>query len=397
MTGKHIGLFITGGIAAYKMPALVRALIRAGHEVKTVVTPSALEFVTAASLATVSKHAVLTDANATADPTHVAHVALAQWLDLAVVVPATANTIAKLAHGLADNIVTTSLLAFNGPKLVVPAMNDQMWLNPLTQANVATLAQAGYHILPPATGFLAEGYSAVGRMPDLPVIEAAIATLQPTAWLAGKRVLVSAGGTRERLDPVRYLTNDSSGKMGTALANVAAAAGAAVTLVTTASQPVLPNVKVQAVATAAELAAAMQTEYAAADIVIMAAAVADFRPAQSADHKLKKATPTAGMTLELVANPDILAGLGQTKTHQYLAGFAAETDDLIQNATAKLAKKGADLIVANEVGHGRGFNAPDNAAVLLRPHRAPVTLAMQPKVELAAAILRAIAQDLEGR
>ncbi|WP_179395593.1 bifunctional phosphopantothenoylcysteine decarboxylase/phosphopantothenate--cysteine ligase CoaBC [Lacticaseibacillus absianus] len=388
---QHIGVMVTGGIAAYKVPLLIRSLIRGGAEVRVAMTQAAEAFVTAATLATVSKHSVLTDAREFAEPAHVAHVALAHWMDQAVVVPATANTIAKLAAGLADNVVTTTLLAFGGQKLLVPAMNDQMWVNPQTQANVAHLRDMGWQVLPPATGFLAEGYAAVGRMPDLPVIEAFIATAQPEPFLAGQTVLITAGGTRERLDPVRYIGNDSSGKMGTALANVAAAAGAQVTLVTTGDQPVLPGVTVISVTTAQAMQTAVQAAFAAADVVIMAAAVADYRPKYTATQKLKK-TGDAGLTLELVQNPDILAGLGATKTHQFVVGFAAETNDVLANATAKLARKHVDMLVANRVGDGHGFNAATNQVTLLTPDQAPVSVPEASKVNVAAAILRHIQQ-----
>ncbi|MFD1393607.1 bifunctional phosphopantothenoylcysteine decarboxylase/phosphopantothenate--cysteine ligase CoaBC [Lacticaseibacillus jixianensis] len=394
MMAKNIGVFVTGGIAAYKTPNIVRLLIKAGYDARVAMTASAGHFVTAETLATVSKHAVLTDASEFAAPEHVAHVALAHWMDVALVVPATANTLAKMAFGLADNVVTTTLLAFNGLTLVVPAMNDQMWANPQTQANVAHLRARGVRVLEPAVGFLAEGYSAKGRMPAEAVVALFVQTATSDQFLAGCKVVVTAGGTRERLDPVRYLTNDSSGKMGTALANVAAAAGAQVTLVTTAAQPVLPAVQQVAVASAAEMKAAVEAHFAAADIVIMAAAVADYRPAQAADHKLKK-TGEAGMTLPLVQNPDILKALGAAKTHQFVAGFAAETDHVLANAAAKLARKHVDLLIANQVGAGRGFNADDNEVVLLWPDRAPQPLARASKLTLASQILRQI-QEVRG-
>lgn len=386
---KKIGVFITGGIAAYKTPNLIRQLIKAGNDVRVAMTSAAANFVTPQTLATVSKHAVLTDANEFAAPEHVAHVALAHWMDVALVVPATANTLAKMAGGLADNVVTTTLLAFNGLTLAVPAMNDQMWANAQTQANVARLRERGVQVLEPAEGPLAEGYSGKGRMPADEVILTFVQTATTDQYLAGNRVLVTAGGTRERLDPVRYLTNDSSGKMGTALANAAAAAGAQVTLVTTVQRAVLPGVTVVPVAAAEEMQTAVQQAFTQADLVIMAAAVADYRPTKAADHKLKK-TGDAGMTLELVQNPDILAGLGQTKTHQFVAGFAAETNDLMANATAKLARKHVDMLIANQVGEGVGFNTDDNAVVLLQPEAAPITLPQAPKLVLAQQILQHI-------
>ena len=386
---KKIGVFITGGIAAYKTPNLVRLLIKAGFEVRVAVTPAATNFVTVQSLATVSKHAVLTDAAEFAAPEHVAHVELARWMDLALVVPATANTLAKMAAGMADNVVTTTLLAFAGLKLVVPAMNDQMWANPQTQANVAHLQDLGVQVLTPATGFLAEGYTGQGRMPDEAVITQFAALATSDQYLRGVKVLVTAGGTRERLDPVRYLTNDSSGKMGTALANAAAAAGAKVALITTAHQVTLPAVEVEKVETAEQMNAEVQARFDQTDIVLMAAAVADYRPREVASSKLKK-TGDQGLTLDLVQNPDILAALGASKTHQFVAGFAAETNDLLQNAQAKLARKQADMLIANRVGKGLGFNRDDNAVTLLQPGQAPIELAQAPKLELAQQILRRI-------
>ncbi|MFD1484352.1 bifunctional phosphopantothenoylcysteine decarboxylase/phosphopantothenate--cysteine ligase CoaBC [Lacticaseibacillus baoqingensis] len=391
MTSQNIGIFVTGGIAAYKVPLLVRALVRAGHAVRVAMTPAAQAFVTEGTLATVSKHAVLTEHNEFAQPEHVAHVALAHWMDMAVVVPATANTIAKLAAGIADNAVTTTLLAFNGPKLLVPAMNDQMWLNAQTQANVAHLTAQGVAVLPPAVGFLAEGYQAVGRMPEVDVIEVFIDSYQPKPFLQGKHLVITAGGTRERLDPVRYISNDSSGKMGTALANIAAAAGAAVTLVTTAKRPVLPNIQVQQVQSAVEMQAAVDHQFADCDAVIMAAAVSDYRPKTVSDHKLKKPNATAGLTLELEQNPDILAGLGRQKTTQLVVGFAAETDDVLVNAAKKLQTKHADLLIANRVGQGIGFDQETNAVWLMRPNQAPEAIAEAPKTVIAAKILQMLA------
>lgn len=386
---KKIGVFVTGGIAAYKTPNLVRLLIKAGFEVRVAMTPAAANFVTVQSLATVSKHAVLTDAAEFAVPEHVAHVELARWMDLAIVVPATANTLAKMVMGLADNVVTTTLLAFAGLKLVAPAMNDKMWANPQTQANLAHLQQQGVQVLPPATGFLAEGYSGKGRLPDEAeiVLFAQLATTDQ--YLAHTRVVVTAGGTRERLDPVRYLTNDSSGKMGTALANAAAAAGAEVTLVTAAHQVTLPGVTVVPVTTAKDMNTAVQARFAETDIVIMAAAVADFRPSETANHKLKK-TGDQGLALNLVQNPDILATLGTQRTHQFVAGFAAETDKLLVNAEAKLARKHVDMLIANQVGKGQGFNQDDNAVTLLQPGQPPVSLPRAAKLVLAQQILRYI-------
>lgn len=392
MLHKHIGIFITGGIAAYKVPNLIRMLIKAGHEVQVAMTPAAGAFVTPQTLATVSKHPVLTDQNEFSDPAHVAHVAFAHWMNLALIVPATANTIAKLANGLADNVVTSTLLAFSGPKLVVPAMNDQMWLNTQTQANIAHLKTLGMRVLPPATGFLAEEYQAVGRMPDEAVITLFVETYQAEPTLTGQNIVISAGGTKERIDPVRYIGNDSSGKMGTALANVASALGAEVALITTASLPTLPEVQVTAVQSASEMQQAVLAHFEASDVAIMAAAVADYHVLAPSDHKLKKTSAQSGLTLHLEQNPDILKTLGETKTHQLVVGFAAETDDLLQHAQTKLAKKHADLLIANLVGGGHGFNQDTDAVWLLQPNSEPIQVPEASKLEIAETILNTIQQ-----
>lgn len=394
MKKQQIALFVTGGIAAYKTPLLVRALVKAGHDVRVAMTTSAEKFVTPETLAIVSKHAVLTDGHEFDHPEHVAHVALAHWADLGVIVPATANTLAKLAAGMADNVVTTTLLAMAAPKLMVPAMNDQMWQNPQTQHNMTKLTEEqGYLLLPPATGLLAEGYVGVGRMPEPEQIALYIENLDEPR-LKDRRIIVSAGGTKERLDPVRFLTNDSSGKMGTAIANAAAGAGASVTLVTTKQLPVVPGVTVKQVTSAQSMADAILNEFAQADAVVMAAAVADYRAPTISDHKLKKVDTNSGLTLTLVQNPDILATLGQKKTHQVVIGFAAETNDLLANAQVKLMKKKADMIVANVVDATHGFNADTDAVTLLRPDQPPVTLPEMPKQQVAAALIKQLATML---
>lgn len=386
-TIKNIAVMITGGIAAYKVPLLVRGLVRDGYQVRVAMTPAAATFVTAATLSTLTKAEVVNDAHEFDHPEHVVHVELARWADMMLVVPATANSLAKFANGLADNVVTSTWLAFDGPRLVVPAMNDKMWANAATQSNVRRLKDMGVRVLPPAEGFLAEGYSAVGRMPDLDVIQLFVETYQAKQPLVGKRVLVSAGGTQERIDPVRYIGNDSSGKMGTAVANAAAAAGAEVTLVATKMLPVLPGVEAVYVTSAAELHDAMLANFDAADLVVMAAAVADFRPVDVSGTKIKKQSADDGLHLDLVQNPDILAAMGAQKSHQYLVGFAAETNDLVANAQAKLAHKGADMIVANPVGYGQGFNADTDTVTILRRGQEPLALDEAAKRDVAATIV----------
>ncbi|KRM87517.1 bifunctional phosphopantothenoylcysteine decarboxylase/phosphopantothenate--cysteine ligase CoaBC [Lacticaseibacillus thailandensis] len=393
-TIKNIVVLITGGIAAYKVPLLVRSLMRADYTVRVAMTPAAATFVTPATLATLTKHEAVTDDHEFDHPEHVVHVELAQWADMMLVVPATANSLAKFAQGLADNVVSTSWLAFDGPKLVVPAMNDKMWANAATQSNVRRLKDMGVRVLPPAEGFLAEGYTAVGRMPDLDVIQLFVDTYQAKQPLAGKQVLVSAGGTQERIDPVRYIGNDSSGKMGTAVANAAAAAGADVTLVATKMLPVLPAVDAVYVTSAAEMHDAMLANFEGADLVVMAAAVADFRPTTVSGNKIKKQSGDDALHLDLVQNPDILAEMGAQKSHQYLVGFAAETNDLVANAQAKLERKGADMIVANPVGYGQGFNTDTDTVTILRPDQAPLALDEAAKTEVASTIVRLAAMAM---
>ncbi len=249
-------------------------------------------------------------------------------------------------------------------------------------------------VLPPAEGFLAEGYTAVGRMPDLDVIQLFVDTYQAKQPLAGKQVLVSAGGTQERIDPVRYIGNDSSGKMGTAVANAAAAAGADVTLVATKMLPVLPAVDAVYVTSAAEMHDAMLANFEGADLVVMAAAVADFRPTTVSGNKIKKQSGDDALHLDLVQNPDILAEMGAQKSHQYLVGFAAETNDLVANAQAKLERKGADMIVANPVGYGQGFNTDTDTVTILRPDQAPLALDEAAKTEVASTIVRLAAMAM---
>lgn len=394
---KNIAIYITGSIAAYKVPLLVRSLIKDGHVVRVAMTKSAQNFVTANTLAILTKHPVLLDDNEFINPEHVVHVELANWADLSIVVPATANTIAKLANGLADNVVTSSLLATKSPKIIVPAMNNQMWFAQPTQENLATLKKYNYNILNPDTGFLAEGYSAKGKMPEPEIIKLFVDSLSTQTFLKDKNILISAGGTSEKIDPVRFLTNHSSGKMGTALANVAAAAGANVTLVTTKALPTLPNVNVENATSAIELQKKMQSYFGSQDIVIMAAAISDFRIDQPTDHKIKKESDTAGLDLHLSQNPDILKELGAVKTNQYLVGFAAETNDLIDNGNKKLDRKNVNMIVANQVGQSNtGFNADENKVSLLTKNKKPIDLPQASKIEVAKDILEQIKKEISS-
>ena len=396
-----IGVFVMGGIAAYKVPELVRQLIKKGAQVQVAMTQSAQEFVTPLTLQVLTKRPVLTHTFDEREPSQVQHVAMADWCDLALVVPATANGLAKMAHGLADDVVTTTLLAVTAPILVVPAMNVHMYENPATQRNLAQLQADGLTIMEPDTGFLAEGYEGKGRLPELHRIVAQVERLY--AWthlpqsLAGKQVIVSAGGTRERIDPVRYISNDSSGKMGYAMAQAADWLGATVTLVST-TQSLLPpeGVQVHEVASAQELAQAMTSHYDQMDYVVMAAAVSDYRVKHPHDQKIKKVAGQTDWQLDLVENPDILAQLGQTKRQQVLIGFAAETQNLLEHARAKLSKKGADWLIANDVSNPAiGFNSDKNQAYVLGAQGQEVLLPQQSKTSLALAAWQVILAEGE--
>lgn len=391
LKGKHITLVITGGIAAYKAPLLLRRLLKAGAEVRVAATQHALAFVSEKTLAVLSGYPVLGGTGPYPDP--VGHIALADWTDLLLVVPATANTLAKRAQGLADNEATSLLLAYGGRILWAPAMNEKMWAQAPTQQNIQALEAEGHTVLLPAYGLLAEGYAGRGRLPALEAIYWAVkAQLVLTELfkpypLAGQKVVVSAGGTVEALDPVRAITNHSSGKMGLALATVASLLGGQVTLVAAGEArrlPVLPQIQVEEVADARELAAAMTTCSAGADIVVMAAAVSDYRPQTSATQKIKKEKGQV-LRLDLVENPDILQSLphgGQP----FLVGFAAETEQVLKYARDKFQRKGVDLLVANDVSQaGLGFQSERNAAYLLTA-AGEVALPAQDKVALAGQI-----------
>ncbi|MEY8662484.1 bifunctional phosphopantothenoylcysteine decarboxylase/phosphopantothenate--cysteine ligase CoaBC [Ligilactobacillus faecis] len=388
LKNKRVALYITGGIAAYKGAYVARSLMKAGAKVRVAMTRAAQEFVTPLTFKALTHNEVLTELF-TDEKTAVPHIELADWSELALVVPTTADLMAKLAHGIADDLVSTALLATAAPIYLVPAMNEKMWEASATQRNYRQLCTDGVKILMPKDGYLAEGYTGKGRMPEPEEIMAWLATeLTSNADLKGKRVLVSAGGTLEPIDPVRYIANRSSGKMGYALANAANARGAQVTLVTTKSDlPVPRGIQVEKVVTAAEMEAVLLKHFPTADITIMAAAVADYRVAQISSQKIKKKNET--WELKLLKNPDILKHLGQIKrADQYLVGFAAETDELLKNATDKLLAKNVDLLVANDVSRSDiGFGADENQVLLLRPQKDVKTTPKVTKERLAHKIL----------
>ncbi len=382
-------LGVGGGIAAYKICELLRRLTESGHRVRVVPTESALRFVGEPTWAALSGQPVETGVW---DRVHeVPHVRIGQSADLVFVAPATADIMAKAAAGLADDLLTNTLLTARCPVVFAPAMHTEMWEHPATRANVATLRSRGAIVLDPAVGRLTGVDTGRGRLPEpAELFEAARLVLRRGAAepdLAGRRVVISAGGTREAIDPVRFIGNHSSGRQGYALARTAAARGADVTLVAAnVSLPDPAGVSSVRVSSAVELAEAMEAERAKADIVVMTAAVADFRPVNSAASKIKK-SGAAPAPIELVENPDILAGLVTTReregTDQTIVGFAAETDDVIANGRAKLARKGCDLLVVNQVGGGRAFGTEDNQATVLGSDGTVVDIPTGPKEDLA--------------
>ena len=370
MSGQlNIVVGVTGGIAAYKAVNVVRGLVLAGHDVHVVATDAALRFVGKPTLEAISRNIVHTDLYE--GVAEVRHVAIGQAADLIVIAPATANTIAKLAAGLADDLLGNTVLASRAPVVIAPAMHTEMWQNPATVENIAVLRSRGVTIVGPAVGQLTGADSGPGRLeePD-EIVRAALALLAPQD-LAGRRILVTAGGTREPLDPVRFLGNRSSGKQGIAFALAAATRGAEVTLIGANLEVAAPaSIRVLHVGSTLELAAAIEDVASHVDVVIMAAAVADYRPAVIAESKIKKELAGDRLTIELVKNPDILAGLAEARRPgQVIVGFAAETeqdaDALLALGRRKIARKGCDLLVLNRVGWTEGFGTDDNSVVVL--------------------------------
>jgi phosphopantothenoylcysteine decarboxylase/phosphopantothenate--cysteine ligase len=401
---KNILLAVTGGIAAYKAIDLTSKLSQAGYDVRVMLTDNAQEFVTPLSFQAISRNPVYTNTFLEQNPQEIQHVALGDWADVIIVAPATANTIAKLSNGIADDMVTSTLLATETPKFIAPAMNVHMYENKRTQQNMATLSEDGYHFIEPGEGYLACGYVAKGRMEEplqiLAKVEQFINNNQLDEELDystfnGKNALVTAGPTIEVLDPVRYLSNRSSGKMGYALAEALAKRGANVTLVsgpTHLPQPQSKNIKLVKVQSADEMFEAVASRYEQLDIVFKAAAVSDYAPSETLNHKLKKQDGELSVTFK--RTPDILKYLGEHKTHQYLVGFAAETQNIDDYAQQKLVKKNADVIIANNVGDKSiGFSSDNNDYTMHFATKDSVQLGKDTKKALADKILN----ELEAR
>ena len=389
LTGREIVLGVTGGIAAYKSAEIVSRLRKLGADLHVIMTKNATEFITPLTMETMSAHPVVTDTFARPETWEVEHIALAQRAEVFVIAPATANILAKMACGIADDMLSTTVLATKAPVLVAPAMNTGMWTAEVTQRNMATLRSRGVQVVGPDAGMLACGDVGSGRMSEpAAIVEAICGILCPRLDMQGLKVMVTAGGTRERLDPVRYLGNDSSGKMGFALAEAARDRGAEVTLVcghTTAAQPEgIPLVRVESTC---QLFDAVTSRAPDMDVIIQAAAPADYRVANPSAQKIKKEAGKP-MVLELVENPDIAAAVGRAKRPgQTLVGFAAETTNLLDNARGKLERKNLDMIVANDVSRpGAGFNVDTNIATLIT-RDGMTDFPLQSKRELAEDIL----------
>ena len=400
LAGKHIVLGVTGGIAAYKSALLVRIFVKAGAQVQVIMTPAAREFIAPLTLSTLSGNPVITEFFTANTGQWNSHVDLGLWADAFVVAPATACTIAKMATGVADNMLVTSYLSTRAKVFVAPAMDLDMMAHPTTVRNLDILREAGAEIIEPAVGELASHLTGKGRMEEPEGIAAAVeAHFAAHGTLAGKHVLITAGPTRERIDPVRYISNFSTGKMGYALANEAARRGARVTLVSgpVGHFDVLPGVTIVKVESACEMLDAAQKVFDSADIAIFSAAVADYRPAHQLEQKAKRESADRNLeSVELVRNPDIAATLGaRRRPGQILVGFALETDHEMDNATAKLARKHLDAIVLNSLRDaGAGFGTDTNkVTVVFADNRPAVTSALKSKPEIAADILSLISPE----
>lgn len=397
LRGKEIVLGVTGGIAVYKAVELLRLLTKAGASVQVVMTRAATEFVTPLTFQTLSGNPVHLELFNLISEQQIGHISLAERADLFIAAPATANFIGKVAGGIADDLLSTAIMATNAPVLIAPAMNVNMYQNPIYRENEARLKGHGYLFVAPACGMLACGYEGEGKLQDPQVIlEEAIAALTRKS-LAGERILITAGPTREEIDPVRFISNHSSGKMGYAIARQARLRGADVTLVTGPTAIETPfGVDVVRVESAAQMREAVLARLETTDIVIKAAAVADYRPKLRAEMKVKKTV--AQLAIELEKNPDILAELGSRKEGRLLVGFAAETEDLVANATLKLTKKNLDLVVANDVSQeGAGFNVDTNIAKLLYRDGRVEELPIMEKDELAGIILDRVQALRKGK
>lgn len=397
MKGLKILVGVSGGIAAYKTATLVRLLVKAGCDVKVVMTPSAKEFITPLTLATLSGHGVISEFFTANTGEWHSHVSLGLWADAMVIAPATASTMAKMAAGVADNMLVTTYLSMRAPVFVAPAMDLDMYAHPTTRRNIDLLRSYGCHILEPASGELASHLTGKGRMQEPEEIFRALQTcFARTRTLAGKRVLITSGPTHEYIDPVRFIGNVSTGKMGAALAEECAARGASVTMIAGPGsvKPVHDRITVVPVVSAKEMHQEAVAAFPGTDIAILAAAVADYAPAEYVERKIKREKQGA-MTIELVPNPDIAAELGKRKKPgQILVGFALETDHELENARGKMLRKNLDYIVLNSLRNPQaGFGVDTNCVTILGPDNAVMEFPVKPKREVAADIIDTITPD----
>jgi phosphopantothenoylcysteine decarboxylase/phosphopantothenate--cysteine ligase len=387
LKGKKIILGVTGGIAAYKAAELVRELVRSGAEVFVVMTRSAQAFITPLTFQTLSGHKVTTELFSLIEESEIGHISLADRAELLVIAPATANIIGKLAGGIADDMLTTIVMATKAPVLLAPAMNVHMWENPICRENIQSLRSRGFHFIDPEAGELACGYEGKGRLAEIPAIVEEIRSILSPQDLTGETLLVTAGPTEEPIDPVRFLSNRSSGRMGFAIARAARLRGARVILVSGPSAlPAPSGVKSIPIRTAVEMREAVLENMPLVSVLVMAAAVSDYRPKTASSGKIKK--DQAELTLSLELNPDILREAGQRKEKRLLIGFAAETESLLANARKKLAEKNLDLIVANDVGRpGAGFAVDTNIVKLIDRSGKIEELPLMSKEDLADRLL----------
>lgn len=396
LTNKTILLGVTGGIAAYKSAELIRRLKDLGAQVRVVMTEAAQEFITPLTLQALSGNPVHTNLLDTGAEAAMGHIELARWADLILVAPASANFIARLSQGRGDDLLSTLCLATTAPLVLAPAMNQGMWHNRATQNNLKQLEQRGVYFLGPAEGSQACGETGPGRMLEATQLAQAVAGMFTSGSLAGKRVVITAGPTREPLDPVRYLSNYSSGKMGYALAQAAVEAGARVVLISGPSALIAPErVELVPVVTAAQMYDASLSHAQGCDLFIGAAAVADFRPIEIAAQKLKKGADDQ-ITLTLIKNPDIVAAVAKLDPKPFTLGFAAESEKLLEHARAKLERKQLDAVVANDISEqGIGFDSDDNAALLIDRQQS-VTLERQSKKQMARRLIQLLAERINS-
>ncbi|MEI8054459.1 MAG: bifunctional phosphopantothenoylcysteine decarboxylase/phosphopantothenate--cysteine ligase CoaBC [bacterium] len=389
MQNKNIILGVTGGIAAYKAAELVRMLQIQGAKVRVIMTKNACEFITPLTMQTLSGHTVYTEMFNQCLETSIEHIALARWADAIIIAPASANFIAKLAHGLADDLLATTCLATTAPIAIAPAMNKEMWNAVITQENIATLKGRKVFIFGPASGKQACGEIGFGRMLEPQQILELIPTMFAAQIFYGKKIIITAGPTREAIDPVRYISSNSSGKMGYALAEAALEAGANVVLISGPTNLIAPaKAKCINVQTAEEMRQAVMQEISVCDVFIAAAAVADYRPRNISAQKIKKHAAT--ISFELQRNHDILAEVAALAHRPFVVGFAAETENLIENANSKLENKKSDMIIANQVGENLCFASDENSVVILCKNAKPLELPKTQKTKLARQVIKII-------